>query len=125
MFHMDGGCEVVRGIQLECWTHGRDASGGRFSKAQWQAHVLANLPFYSLLLPLFLEFTRSRVSFRCDESLEGLKRVRPPMLSFSAGMLFHKGTGLSVQERNGSPHFNFAPSSKYLGPPMTPPSTLL
>ncbi|KAK9917041.1 hypothetical protein WJX75_000269 [Coccomyxa subellipsoidea] len=66
--------ELVRRAPGESQPHG-DASGGRFSKAQWQAHVLANLPFYSLLLPLFLEFTRSRVSFRCDESLEDLKRV--------------------------------------------------
>ena len=70
--------------------------------------MLANLPFYSLLLPLFLEFTRSRVSFRCDESLEGLKRVRPLMLSFSAGMLSYNGTGLSVQACNGSPQLIFA-----------------
>ncbi|BDA48624.1 hypothetical protein COCOBI_12-3050 [Coccomyxa sp. Obi] len=55
-------------------SHG-DSKAGRFSKAQWQAHVLANLPFYSLLLPLFLDFVRSRVSFRCDESLEDLERV--------------------------------------------------
>ncbi len=61
---------------MGCWAR-RESKAGRFSKAQWQAHVLANLPFYSLLLPLFLDLVRCRVSFRCDESLEDLEMVRP------------------------------------------------
>ncbi len=81
MMHMRAWGLSGVGYQLEMvFTLRRDASAGRFSGAQWQSHVLANMPFYSLLLPLFLEFTRSRVSFRCDESLEGLKRVRPSAL---------------------------------------------
>lgn len=62
---------------------------GRFSAAHWQAHVLANLPFYSLLLPIFLDLTRSRVSFRCDESLEDLKKVpaMAPLLRYHPRMV--------------------------------------
>ena len=48
---------------------------GRYSAQLWQAHVLANLPFYSRLLPLFLSRLRARVSSRCDESLEDLRKA--------------------------------------------------
>jgi hypothetical protein len=52
-----------------------DAPSGRFSLELWRAHVLSNVPFYSLLLPLFLDLTRTRVSFRSEECLEDLKKV--------------------------------------------------
>ena len=68
-----------------CWC--RDAPSGRFSSEMWRAHVLSNIPFYSLLLPLFLDLTRTRVSFRSDESLEDLKKVSPclsnPLLPYT------------------------------------------
>lgn len=41
----------------------------------WRQHVLANLPMYSMLLPLYLDLARSRVSNRCEETLVDLKRV--------------------------------------------------
>ena len=53
----------------------RDAPAGRFSLQLWRQHVLANLPMYSMLLPLYLDLARSRVSNRCEETLIDLKRV--------------------------------------------------
>jgi hypothetical protein len=41
----------------------------------WRQHVLANLPMYSLLLPLYLDLACSRVSNRSEETLVDLKRV--------------------------------------------------
>eukprot|EP00884_Botryococcus_braunii_P012995 jgi/Botrbrau1/21697/Bobra.43_1s0093.1 len=43
--------------------------------AEWQAHVLANIPFYSLLMPAFLDLTLSRVSSRGDSALADLLKV--------------------------------------------------
>lgn len=37
--------------------------------------MLANLPMYSMLLPLYLTLARSRVSSRCEETLVDLRRV--------------------------------------------------
>ena len=37
--------------------------------------MLANLPMYSMLLPLYLALARSRVSSRCEETLVDLRRV--------------------------------------------------
>ena len=53
----------------------RDAPAGRFSLQLWRQHVLANLPMYSMLFPLYLDLARSRVSNRCEETLIDLKRV--------------------------------------------------
>ena len=53
----------------------RDAPAGRFSLELWRHHVLANLPMYSMLLPLYLALARSRVSSRCEETLVDLRRV--------------------------------------------------
>ncbi|CAK0739108.1 hypothetical protein CVIRNUC_001137 [Coccomyxa viridis] len=52
-----------------------DAPAGRFSLELWRTHVLANLPMYSMLLPLYLTLARSRVSSRCEETLVDLRRV--------------------------------------------------
>ena len=53
----------------------RDAPAGRFSLQLWRQHVLANLPMYSMLVPLYLDLARSRVSSRCEETLIDMKRV--------------------------------------------------
>ena len=37
--------------------------------------MLANLPMYSMLLPLYFTLARSRVSSRCEETLVDLRRV--------------------------------------------------
>jgi hypothetical protein len=60
---------------------------GRYSGQLWQAHVLANLPFYSRLLPLLLNRLRARASSRCDESLEDLRRARALFSPLSPGLL--------------------------------------
>ena len=51
----------------------RDAPAGRFSLQLWRQHVLANLPMYSILVPLYLDLARSRVSSRCEETLIDMK----------------------------------------------------
>ncbi len=62
------------------WGLGR--SGGEeveshFELGEWQTHVLANLPFYSVLFPAFLDLTLSRVSSRGDSALADLLKVQP------------------------------------------------
>ena len=47
---------------------------GRYAR-EWQAHVLANLPFYELLPPQFLALTRSRVSSQGDAALADVLKV--------------------------------------------------
>lgn len=47
-----------------------------YDAAEWQAHVLCNLPFYSLLFPSFLDLTLSRVSSRGESSVADLLKVR-------------------------------------------------
>ncbi|KAK9815560.1 hypothetical protein WJX72_005838 [[Myrmecia] bisecta] len=54
---------------------GQDELQARFVAREWQAHVLANLPFYSLLLPQFLELTLGRVSSHGDAALAELLKV--------------------------------------------------
>ena len=62
----------------------RDAPAGKFSLQLWRQHVLANLPMYSMLLPLYLDLACSRVSNRCEETLVDLKRVNlQPLASLS------------------------------------------
>ena len=70
-----GRCERARGrlqwmqsrhcSHLAAWSHARPAaarpSTARSYGPQWEAHVLANLPFYLALLPLFLEASVARV----------------------------------------------------------------
>jgi hypothetical protein len=85
----------------------RDGPQGTFSKELWRAHVLANLPFYCLLLPLFLDITRSRVSFRSDESLEDLRKVgrapaQPLVASDSGFVMLRNGLGLQRGEAPAS-----------------------
>lgn len=43
---------------------------------QWEPHVLSNLPFYTVLFPLFLDLLRTRVSSRGDAALTDLVKVR-------------------------------------------------
>uniref|UniRef100_A0A7S2VW20 Uncharacterized protein n=1 Tax=Chlamydomonas chlamydogama TaxID=225041 RepID=A0A7S2VW20_9CHLO len=66
-FHLPGGSMqepggVVRGIQ-GCYT------------PEWRQHVLAHLPFYTILIPHFIELTYARMAFRCDAALRDLLRV--------------------------------------------------
>ena len=58
----------------------RDAPAGRFSLQLWRQHVLANLPMYSILVSLYLDLARSRVSSRCEETLIDMKRVGVQLL---------------------------------------------
>ena len=48
--------------------------------AVWESHVLANVPFYTVLLPLFLDLLRRRVSSRGDAALTDLVKVGVPPL---------------------------------------------
>ncbi|CAD7698243.1 unnamed protein product [Ostreobium quekettii] len=41
----------------------------------WEPHVLANLPFYCILVPLFVQFTWNRMSYRPDTAIRDLVRV--------------------------------------------------
>ena len=66
----------------------RDAPAGRFSIQLWRQHVLANLPMYSMLLPLYLDLARSRVSSRCEETLIDLRRVGSKIGDDIAGTCF-------------------------------------
>ena len=45
----------------------------------WEAHVLANVPFYAVLLPLFLALLRSRVSTQGNAALADLAKVKKPL----------------------------------------------
>lgn len=39
---------------------------------EWRAHVLSHLPFYTKLLPHFVELTLARLSFRGDAAVTDL-----------------------------------------------------
>ena len=54
---------------------------GRYSR-EWQAHVLANLPFYELLMPRFLALTRERVSSQGDAALADVLKVTGDLTLF-------------------------------------------
>ncbi|KAG2445175.1 hypothetical protein HYH02_008643 [Chlamydomonas schloesseri] len=41
----------------------------------WRSHVLAHLPFYTVLLPQFVSLTLSRLKYRPDSALRDLDRV--------------------------------------------------
>lgn len=53
---------------------GEEAVAGRYLR-EWQTHVLANLPFYELLMPRFLALTRERVSSQGDAALADVLKV--------------------------------------------------
>lgn len=42
---------------------------------EWQQHVLSHLPFYTILLPTFLELTRARLILKPDPALLDLLQV--------------------------------------------------
>ena len=54
---------------------GEETVAGRYGR-EWQAHVLANLPFYELLPPRFLALMRARVSSQGDAALADVLKVR-------------------------------------------------
>ena len=48
--------------------HSLPLSQGRYTPA-WRHHVLSHLPFYTILLPKFLELTLGRLSYRSDAAV--------------------------------------------------------
>lgn len=49
-----------------------------FILGEWQLHVLANVPFYSLLLPLLLDLEASRLAAGSRPDSQELLQVRAP-----------------------------------------------
>jgi len=83
-----GACSSSASLHQKYMCLCRDAPAGRFSIQLWRQHVLANLPMYSMLLPLYLDLARSRVSSRCEETLIDLRRVRSGVGYDIAGACF-------------------------------------
>ena len=52
---------------------------------EWEVHVLANLPMWTVLLPLFLDQSLARVSSCGDAALSDLLSVHCPFLSIGSG----------------------------------------
>lgn len=52
-----------------------DGAGSGGYSPEWEAHVLANIPFYLELLPLYLERSISRVSVRGETAVQDVVRV--------------------------------------------------
>ena len=52
-------------------------SNSAMGPTEWTNHVLSNLPFYTSLLPVFLDLLRTRVSSRGDAALSDLIKVLP------------------------------------------------
>lgn len=50
-------------------------------RREWESHVLSNLPFYSLLLPLFLEMCVARLEVRGESAAQDLVTVSGHYLS--------------------------------------------
>eukprot|EP00887_Chlorella_sp_A99_P007731 scaffold20.g7731.t1 len=62
------------------WSEGSGGGGGGGGEAggygpQWEAWVLSNLPFYTLLLPLFLDMSVARVEVRGESAAQDLVGV--------------------------------------------------
>ncbi|KAG2501874.1 hypothetical protein HYH03_000372 [Edaphochlamys debaryana] len=53
----------------------------------WRSHVLAHLPFYSLLLPQFVSLSLSRLKYRPDVALRDLDRVLAVMAAAGPELL--------------------------------------
>lgn len=51
-------------------------AGGSYSGRLWQTHVLANLPFYSVLVPVFAEVSLMRIRAQGDAQAACLLKVR-------------------------------------------------
>ena len=63
-------------MQLALMAHACTTRGeAGMEVAVWESHVLANVPFYTVLLPLFLDLLRRRVSSRGDAALTDLVKV--------------------------------------------------
>lgn len=54
-------------------------AGQMYSSDLWEAHVLSNVPFYLILIPLFLERCVSRVSMRGESAVQDVMRVIAPL----------------------------------------------
>ena len=61
-------------IPVECEAAG-SAAGSGYSGRLWQAHVLANLPFYCVLVPVFAEVTLIRIRANGDSSAANCLKV--------------------------------------------------
>jgi hypothetical protein len=46
----------------------------RYTRA-WKAHVWSHLPFYTILLPAFLELSYSQTAYNCTSALNSVYRV--------------------------------------------------
>lgn len=55
------------------------ASSETYSPELWESHVLSNIPFYLILIPLFLERCISRVSIRGESAVQDVMRVIAPL----------------------------------------------
>jgi hypothetical protein len=53
-----------------------NSQGGIYSTA-WRGHVWAHLPFYSILLPAFLELAYSQLAYSGKSTVREVYRVRP------------------------------------------------
>jgi hypothetical protein len=42
---------------------------------EWRAHVLSHLPFYTILLPEFVELCYGRVAYRADVAVRDLYNI--------------------------------------------------
>ena len=60
---------ALRVLLLQVCLPWRSASSGALYSAAWQPHVLAHLPFYHVLIPVFLSLVHATVDFSADMAL--------------------------------------------------------
>ena len=57
----------------------RPQQASTFALGEWQVHVLSNLPFFALLLPLFLDLEVSRLAAGSRPDSQELLKVLCPL----------------------------------------------
>ena len=89
---------------------------GKYSTAEWENHVLANLPFYLDLIPLFLELSVSRVGARGEPSVSDVMKViqvldqAPALLELLQSIELHVNKCItSNPKRAEGPHAEIVP----------------
>ena len=66
---------------MVCRGEQQPQQGSNFVLGEWQLHVLANMPFFCLLLPMLLELEASRLAAGSrPDSQELLQVSSPPVL---------------------------------------------